>query len=47
MEGDHAEADHHRKNREETGSDPESGRLTGLPINSEPAGEIDTERCPL
>ena len=42
MDGDHAKADHHRKNREDTGSDPESRHRT---VNPELASELNTERC--
>ena len=47
MDGDHADVHHHRKNGEKTGSPPESGRWTRLPIDSEPASELHTKRSGL
>ena len=45
MDGDHAEVDHHLKNVEENGRSSESGRLNGVPIDSESVSEFDTKRC--
>ena len=46
MDGYHAEVDNHRENGEESSSISESGRWTGLSIDSESVSELDSGRCP-